>query len=219
LPNIGLQALVVLVVLLPGFLCARIVQSLCARKDQSDFDKVTEALVYSFVVYMAYSLVFRSLPVALHIEGKGEAQRYSIEFRGHLLLVLTGLASGIGLLSGYLITNDLLGEWLRKLRLTQRTSRPSVWNDTFAHYGGYAQVGLADGRQIVGWVRYYSDRPEAPSLFLEDAAWVTPDGGYASIDGPGILLTESSGVRHVMFLRPAKAEAASAAAASNRPSN
>jgi hypothetical protein len=33
-------------------------------------------------------------------------------------------------------------------------------------------VGLADGRSVVGYLRYYSDDPQEASLFLEDAAWL-----------------------------------------------
>jgi hypothetical protein len=49
------------------------------------------------------------------------------------------------------------------------------------------QVELADRRSVIGWLRYYSDRPENASLFLERASWVREDGGRTEIVGPGIL--------------------------------
>lgn len=37
-------------------------------------------------------------------------------------------------------------------------------------------------------------------MFLERAAWVNAKGELEEIQGPGILLTQESGIREVMFL-------------------
>lgn len=62
------------------------------------------------------------------------------------------------------------------------------------------QVGLSDGRSVIGWIRNYSDEDETTELFLEDAAWVDSDGKEFPIHGPGILLTKSLGIEYIMFL-------------------
>jgi hypothetical protein len=90
---------------------------------------------------------------------------------------------------------------LRKVGLTQRTSRSSVWNDVFHMLGGTVQIGLSDGRTIRGWLRCYSDEPEDSTVFLEAAAWIGDDGEVFRIDGPGILLTRAADIKFVMFLR------------------
>ena len=59
------------------------------------------------------------------------------------------------------------------------------------------------GRSVIGWLKYYSDRPDNAGLFLERASWV-PAGSttLVSIDGPGILLTSECGMpRSISFLR------------------
>ena len=47
------EAFGLLLVLLPGFLCAYVVQSLAMRRQQTEADKVIEALIFSLVLYLA----------------------------------------------------------------------------------------------------------------------------------------------------------------------
>lgn len=182
-----MQALEILVVLLPGFLCARIVQSLFVRPQQTEPDKVVEALLFSFLVYVAFVSTF-----------PGTSLRDIGSFH---LLVLTGYSTGLGIVVAAALTNDWFNRFFRALRVTQRTSNASIWNDTFRHFGGYVLVELADTRLVFGWVRWFSDREEQASLFLEEAAWVNrEDGSRIQIVGTGILLTRDSGIRNVMFV-------------------
>lgn len=180
------EALSILLVLLPGFLCARIVQSLFVRPQQTELDKIVEALLYSFLVYVAFVFTFPDARLS-HLR--------SVE-----LLVLACYSVGLGLLMSAILTNDLFGRLLRRIKITQRTSHTAVWNDTFRSCGGYVLVELIDGRMVLGWVRYFSDDDQQLSLFLEDAAWIDRDGTRIHIDGAGILLTHTSGIRNVMFV-------------------
>jgi Family of unknown function (DUF6338) len=182
----SVEALEILLVLLPGFLSARIVQSLFVRPQQTELDKIVEALQYSFIVYVLFALTFQSAKLS--------------QLTTPHLTVLTLYSVGLGLLIATSLTQDWVGRVLRPLRMTQRTSNTSVWNDTFQHCGGYVLVELSDGRLVLGWVRYFSDREEQLSLFLEDAAWINSDGTRVHIDGPGILLTPDSGIKHLMFV-------------------
>ena len=52
----------------------------------------------------------------------------------------------------------------------------------------------------MGWLKYFSDKPEERSLFLERAAWVTASGELEEIHGAGIFLTQHCGISSVMFL-------------------
>ena len=92
----------------------------------------------------------------------------------------------------------------RWMKITQRTARSTIWNDAFQEIGGFVQVGISDGRSIIGWVRDYSDESSEPSLFLERAAWVVKNEQgeelEVKIDGPGILLMKETSIEYVMFL-------------------
>src|ERR1700722_1078568 len=69
MPNSAV-ALQIFLILLPGFAAAYLVQLLAVRSKQTDLDKVIEALLFSFVIYVTYylfhlggqALTFLSLP-------------------------------------------------------------------------------------------------------------------------------------------------------------
>jgi hypothetical protein len=205
MPQIGVEAFAVLLILLPGFLCARIVQSLCVRPKQTELDKVIEALLYTLLVYALFVILTgNQIPVSLTVETLNGRQRYALQTEPKKLVLLIVIPLGLALLIGWDSTNDLSGRVFRKLRLTQRTTRSSVWSDVFHEVSGIAQIELEDGRSLMGWISYYSDEPEDASVFLEKAAWITADHQLVPINGPGILITRNVGIKHIMFLDEGK---------------
>ena len=59
-------ALEILLILLPGFTAAYLVQLLATRAKQTDLEKIVEALLFSFSIYVSYSLIRHTgLPVTL----------------------------------------------------------------------------------------------------------------------------------------------------------
>jgi hypothetical protein len=200
MPGLSYQALGALLILLPGFLTVELVRALSTRPQRTDFEKVIQAFIYSFVAYVSFSVVGGKFPISVRLESSGTEQHYFIEPQISSLLGLLLVAICLGLLIGVALHFDFPISLLRNRGWTQRTSQVSVWNDSFRSFGGYVQVELADGRNIVGWLKFFSDAPEESSLFLEDAAWLRSDGAYFPIAGPGILLTKDSGIKHVLFL-------------------
>lgn len=198
-----LQALAVLFILLPGFLAAYILQSLVSRPKQSDLEKLIEALILSFVIYLISALLMGTkLPVSWHaVADVSGNQSYEIQLAWWKLLVLLLLPIALGLVSAFLMQHDYVLRFFRWADLTDRTSRASTWNDVLQDVEGAAQVELSDGRSVMGWVSYYSDDPDDASLFLQHAAWVNSEtNALEPILGPGILLTKEAGIRSVMFL-------------------
>jgi hypothetical protein len=198
------EALGVLLLLLPGFSCAYLVQRLAVRPKQTELDKVIEALLFSFFLYLAASPFFSySLPLSWQkstVEGIGS---YSFQLNWLYLATLAALAIALGLLYSANLNNDWLLRLLRKTRITQRTARNSIWNDAFQDIpSSFVLVQLSGDRTVIGYLRYYSDEPDEASLFLEDAAWVVDEEGTQNpIDGPGILLTKQAGIESVSFLK------------------
>ena len=195
------EALGILLVLLPGFASAYLVQLLAARRRQSELDKVVEALIFSLVLYLLTLPFFGySLPIAWHGGDGNQPNTWQILIAWPHLLSLAILAVVLGALYAASINHNWLTTPFRWLKISQRSARSSVWNDVFSDLKGFVQVGLSDGRSVIGWIRNYSDEDETTELFLEDAAWVDSDGNEFSIQGPGILLTKSLGIEYVMFL-------------------
>jgi hypothetical protein len=197
------EALGVLLLLLPGFSCAYIVQRLAVRPKQTELDKVIEALLFSLILYLVASPFFSySLPLSWQKKTAEGIEQYTLQFNWPYLAVLAALALATGILYSTNLNNDWLLRLLRKLRITQRTARNSIWNDAFQDISSsFVLVQLSGDRTVIGYLRYYSDEPEDASLFLEDAAWIVDEEGTQDpIDGPGILLTKQAGIESVSFL-------------------
>ena len=188
----GLQTLVALLILLPGFVSARIARSLSAQVQQSELERIIEALIFSFFNYVLYIAIFgASLPIEW--TPMFQVHRWRVVF----LLVTACL---LGLLWGVLRSKDTILQRLRLWGWTERTGNESVWNDVFSSLEGSVQVGLKDGRNLIRWIVRYSDSGGERSLFLERAYWVQEDGSLVEIEGKGILLTDKAEIEYVMFL-------------------
>lgn len=196
----GVQALLALLILLPGFVSARISRMMSARSQMSELERVTEALIFSFFTYVIYLLLFGPrLPLEWQIDATSPA-RYSFQVFRLRVLFLGVFSVLLGFAWGYVKGHDLLLKLLRKWKMTERTSRESVWNDVFVSLGGTVQVGLKDGTSAIGWLGRYSDTGEERALFLEKASWIAHDGALTQVPGSGLLLTEKSEILYVMFL-------------------
>lgn len=200
----GLQALLSLFLLLPGFVSARIVRLLNARSQQSDLERIIQALIYSFVIYVIYFGLFgASLPIEwVQVATSASAPRFVPIVHRWQICALGLLSLVLGCAWGIVKGNDWHMRLLRFLRITERTSRESVWNDVMLTQEGTVQVGLGDGRIALGLLERYSDTGEEGSLFLAGASWVKEDNSLEAIPGPGLLLTKSADIKFIMFLDP-----------------
>ncbi len=197
----GLQALLALFLLLPGFVSSRITRMLTARSQQSDLERVIQALMHSFLIYIIYLGVFgANLPIDWVPSGVGSAVHFQIVVHRSRILTLGALSLCLGLLWGFIKGYDVHMRALRWLGVTERTSRESVWNDVLVTQSGIVQVGLGDGRVALGILDRYSDTGDEGSLFLSGASWVSEDNSLVPIAGPGLLLTKSSDIKFIMFL-------------------
>ena len=193
-------ALRIFLILLPGFAAAYLVQTLTVRAKQTDLEKVIEALLFSFVIYISFYALHPRLDPTLIWGTISSSQGF------HLLDLLTlfGVTLGWAFLLIWFVNKDGT-RVLRKWGITERTSRSSVWNDVFQGdpETQIVQVELADGRSVQGIVGFYSDTPDESSIFLRSARWIGSDGEQAEIVGPGILLTKEAKIISISFLDPA----------------
>jgi hypothetical protein len=166
------EALGVLLLLLPGFSCAYLVQRLAERPKQTELDKAIEALLFSFFLYLIASPFFGySLPLSWQRMTVDGIERYAFHLNWPYLAVMAALALVLGMLYSANLNHDWLLRLLRRLRITQRTARNSIWSDAFQDIpSSFVLVQLSGDRTVIGYIRYYSDEPEDASLFLEDAA-------------------------------------------------
>ena len=228
----SLLALQVLLILLPGFAAAYIVQLLVTRRPQTDLERMIEALLYSFVIYVAYVPLDRGrLPFHIVTDPIGKQDTILWEPGNLALLALIALAVSLAVTAYYKhdgnrifrlfdTENEGVLRWFKWLKLTERTTRNSIWNDILeTEYiaGQYVQVELSDGRSLLGVIHYYSDAAEDGSLFLADASWLNADAEPIPIPGAGILLMKASNVQSVSLLNSKRESEATSVAVENEP--
>jgi hypothetical protein len=137
------EALAILFVLLPGFLGAYIAQSLAVRRQQSDVEKVIEALIFSFVLCL---ITLPHFGFTLPLHGQlGTDGIYKIAANYHHLITLFILSAALGLLYPANINHDWLMGPMCWIGTSERTAQTSIWNDAFQEIGGWVQVGFQDG--------------------------------------------------------------------------
>ena len=127
--NVSYEFLHVLIYLIPGFISSAIMNIMNVRaKEQKEFGKIVEALIFSLLVYTIYSLVTKNSPI--EIVKIGESFTYSYNYKSFLLLIL--ICVSIPLIFCFFITNDLHMKLARALRISKKTARSSVWFDVFS---------------------------------------------------------------------------------------
>ena len=198
----SLIALQILLILLPGFAAAYIVQMLALRGSQTDFDKVIEACLYSILIYATFVLFAHgALPFDL-VSPKLPATEPTVLWHPKRLLGLAAITFVFSLAGAAYINLDG-NSIFRRVKLTERTARRSIWNDIFqkeAKSIQVVQVELADGRSILGLLTYYSDSADDCSVYIEQASWVDNEGTTTPIQGPGILLTKNASIKSISLL-------------------
>jgi hypothetical protein len=205
----SILALQILLILLPGFAAAYIVQALAIRGQQTEFDKVIESCLYSFLIYSIFAICNHGhLPFDL-APSKPPLTEVTVLWHGKALLLLVALTFAIALLAVIFINHDDL-RIFRRLKLTEKTSRRSVWNDIFqgeATTTQIVQIELDGNRSLIGVLTYYSDAAEDSSVFVEQASWIDQNGTLTPVPGLGVLLTKAANIKSISLLDPPQTDA------------
>lgn len=196
------QALQIFVFLIPGFLSSKILDTLIVREQEKEFGKLIEALIFSMIIYTLYSFVISTSPIVLTKDAGTISITY--DFYSFLLLGLLSIIIPLGL--SILITNDLHMKAARYLRISEKTSRMSVWQDVISELNNYIIIDFSDGRRICGWPIHYSETPWKPYMYLADPAWViedkdTNESKFVSLDLEGILITPEQRIEFIEVMK------------------
>ena len=121
--------------LLPGFLAAWVFHGLTAHPKQTPFERVVQALIFTFIVHLFVPVVhvvftnpLRPIFVNPYDSGSEDWKKWNVFFD----LTASGiLAVLIGLVFAFFANHDWLHWVLRKLQITKRTSYPSEWFSAF----------------------------------------------------------------------------------------
>ncbi len=129
------EALGILLLLIPGFVCAFLVQLLAIRAKQTEFEKIVEAILFSSILYLCVGPFFHnSLPVSWLAHKEGESTSFSFTFHAKYLALLGFGAILLSLVYGTVLNYDLLHKLLRRFKLTERTSVSQCGTTHFKTY-------------------------------------------------------------------------------------
>lgn len=190
----GDGVLQVLLGLLPGFLTVALIQTLTVREKKKEFERVVQALLYTFICHLVWQLVKALVHVIQNWNGHSPWEpTVTTEFVG-----LAVCAVGLALVMTSVINHGWVHAVFRKLRLTKQGSRPSGWYDAFyRRQRQYVVLHLKDGRRIFGWPLTFSELPSEGHIFLVDAQWLD---STAQDNNPTSLLVQVADIRFVEFV-------------------
>jgi len=189
----------VLFLLIPGLISARFMETVITRDSLDNFGKISEALVFSFVIYVLVDMAVEWQPLVTQ-QKQGESYQVSLIANTQVLAVTLLFSVVVPLVVGWFIHNDIHTKAFRWLKITDKTSRSTVWQDVYVSEKRHVLVVLKDGRRIYGWPMYYSHRPKESYLYLFQPAWVDDQGEFTECGTHGILISNSD-IEFVEFMK------------------
>lgn len=194
--DVSKDVLALLTQLMPGFLTAWVVYGLTTYAKPSQFERIVQALIYSFIVS---ALVAATEPLLLLV---GQFVRLGTWDHSAEVIVSAVLAIALGLLLSFFMTNDAFFRRARRLGLTSRTPFPSEWYGAFAAQPPrYVVLHLEGGRRITGYPMEWPTEAISGHFKLTDAAWLDDQNGEIPLDTNDSILIAAKHVEMVEFLK------------------
>ena len=206
MPN-SIQAIYILIVLLPGFLVVTIVELLTGMRVKEPHRFIVQALASSFAVYVIYLLLIKmfsllDISVVANPVTSGEKnsslQSLVLAVEPVSVLILFFFSLVLAVVLSLAINKDWM-RILRKLGLTRGSHEAQPWDGAFRSTQHWVLVRLSDGKTVLGWPKRMSSREDKYSLSLQNAAWVRNDGTLVEIDTDEFLITGD--IDWVQFLK------------------
>jgi Family of unknown function (DUF6338) len=157
--------------LLPGFLAAWIFYGLTAHPKKEAFERVVQALIFTFLV-KTLNVVVR-YEWWIHWHPRRPQTWWDDEKE---LISSTILAILLGLVVAVAANWDLVHRCLRFLKITKRTSYPSEWYSVFHRFRREVILHLKGDRRLAGYPEEWPDQCDKGHFLLIDSAWVDDIG-------------------------------------------
>ncbi len=193
MPNISVEIIEVLKFLLPGFITTTVFYSFTSFPKPNTFEQIVYALISTTIIQSIISLIYL-IEIDLLNDDNLE------------LLFSTIIAILLGIISSYLMNNDIIHQIFRssKLKITRESSYPSEWYFAFAQYSKcYVVLHMHGERRLYGWATEWPSRPDKGHFLIEDSEWLskdTNDGEQIATGEENAILVPVSEVELVEFL-------------------
>jgi hypothetical protein len=186
--------------LLPGFLAAWVFYGLTSHPKPSQFERVVQALIFTFIIQILLP------PCRWLLEQIGLAfavRPWDGAAEGVTSLVL---ALGFGSTLAFLTNTDSAHKWLRTRGFTTRTSHPSEWYCVFSEKVTFVILHLCDGRRIYGWPKEWPVEADKGQFYIMLPSWIEADGSQIDLPQLDGILVSATDVMWVEFLKTAKVQ-------------
>lgn len=160
------EVVVLLLQLFPGFIAAWILYGFSSYPKPSQFERLAQALVFSFLVKILF------IPERLLLIWIGNHESLAPWNDDSRLLAATITGICIGLTGLYFAYNDKLYAMARWLGLTTRTAYPSEWYGALSREGRYIVLHLKDGQRIYGWPQQWPSDSSTGHFELVESRWL-----------------------------------------------
>lgn len=200
----SVEALQILILLMPGFITQGIVHTLTTRHPRSALVHVIAALAWSLWNYFMLGAIAWLFGMDVTwSQNAHDMRNVLLTSLDRRFVSLLGILIAVSLVSGVIGAITINRRWVYRaanaLRITRKTGRQEVWLDVLEGYNTrWLSVELDDGTVLVGYARYFSYHPEPRELFLGDVEIVTSDGNRSEVEG--ILLSDWSRVKKLIVL-------------------
>lgn len=195
MPELSKDAVALFAYLLPGFLAAWVLYGFTSDPKPSQFERVVQALIFTFLVN-AFLPVLEGALIAIG-SVVGAARPWDAVSENLARVVLAFLLGGT--LAVYTNT-DSIHKWLRGLGLTTRTSYPSEWFGVLSKTVAYVVLHMHDGRRLYGWPKEWPNDPDRGHFFVMQASWINADGSALELTDVHGLLINVKDVKWVEFV-------------------
>ncbi|DAB35886.1 MAG TPA: hypothetical protein CFH80_07760 [Sulfurospirillum cavolei] len=166
--NLTYDTINILLILIPGFISSIIFRQFHNKEKFDNYEKTIEALVFSVIIYIILILFDKWQPLAFK-DGDIKIPPFI-----NLLLTIIFMIV-IPMLIGFILYKDWHMKLFRFMKLTNKTSRSTAWEDTFEEQKKFIIVHFKDGRRLSGTPMYYSNNEKGIYLYLHNPAWITAE--------------------------------------------
>jgi len=172
--TLTIEALNILLLLLPGLMSGQIFYSFFQTGDVTVPKRLLDALLFSFLTYLLVSAITPWEPLSQVKLTSGQLE-YLITKNNKIIWLSFTTILLIPIVVGFCYHSDLIHAVLRKCKVTTKTSRKNTWNDAFLTQDRYVIVSLKDGRRVRGYPTMFSTDPDEGFVYLYNPAWVNDD--------------------------------------------
>jgi len=181
--------------LLPGFLAAWVFYGLTSHPKPSQFERVVQALIFTFII----QILIPPTKWALILAGEIYTVRpWDDVSEGAASLVLAIL---FGALLAYLTNTDSAHKWLRSKGFTTRTSHPSEWYYVLSKKIMFVILHLHNGKRLYGWPKEWPVEPDKGQFYIMLPSWIKSDGNLIDLPQLDGVLVNAKDVAWVEFVK------------------